>query len=293
VRLYRYRVVKAQSYIRKWLAIKTARLIVLLRKFSRMEYKYRYRLRSITQEAHAKMKAMEEHDISLLTIARKNLGYAKKKCGNAKLARKKIRKGTILMKALKEDIAPTLQIIRETLGNSSLVSQAAAMTAAVAMNPSSVSRDGNPIEKINTEEQAETQEQKRRKATKKIIPALTRMSRERIKEFSGKSAGLNFGSAVPLNLRTKVLEKQLRKARIYYVRQGAIDEMKQFTLERFDNSDAKRALEYDLSFGQLLSSKKQAQGIFKPYTTKFFSNKEYYKLIEKCLHETARSQYYQ
>ena len=69
--------------------------------------------------------------------------------------------------------------------------------------------------------------------------------------------------------------------------------MKQFASGRFDRSDLKRLLEYDLSFGQLLDSKKQAQGLFKPYTMTFFSNKEFYKLIEKSLQETARSQYYE
>ncbi len=297
VKMYRYRVVKAQSYIRSWLKVKTARLVALLRKFSSLEYKYRYKFRSIMQKVYAKMKIREQNDVSLLTVARKNLGNAKKKCGNAKLGKKKIKKGSVLMKALKEDIAPTLQCIRETLGNNSLVHDAAAMTAAVAMNPSSVSRDGNPIERkkstTNSNEQ-ETQKEKRRKARKKTIPALKRMSRERIKEFSGNSAGgLNFGSAVPLKTRIKILEKQLRKARIFYVRQGATNEMKQFASGRFDRSDLKRLLEYDLSFGQLLDSKKQAQGLFKPYTMNFFSNKEFYKLIEKSLQETARSQYYE
>ena len=59
--------------------------------------------------------------------------------------------------------------------------------------------------------------------------------------------------------------------------------MKQFASGRFDRSDLKRLLEYDLSFGQLLDSKKQAQGLFKPYTMTFFSNKEFYKLINDIL----------
>ena len=87
--MYRFRVVQTQKFIRQWLQIKDARLVVLLRKFS-LKYKYRYRLRSIIQEVHAKMKEFQLND--MLSVARKNLGDVKKKAGNAKLGKKKLRK---------------------------------------------------------------------------------------------------------------------------------------------------------------------------------------------------------
>ena len=42
----------------------------------------------------------------------------------------------------------TLEIVRQTLGNTSLIHDAAAMTAAVAMNPASI-KDGSPIKKAD------------------------------------------------------------------------------------------------------------------------------------------------
>eukprot|EP00944_MAST-04C_sp_MAST-4C-sp1_P011330 g11330.t1 len=294
VKMYRFRVVQTQKFIRQWLQIKDARLVVLLRKFSLLEYKYRYRLRSIIQEVHAKMKEFQLNDMSLLSVARKNLGDVKKKAGNAKLGKKKIKKNSILMKALKEDVAPTLEIVRQTLGNTSLIHDAAAMTAAVAMNPASLSKDGSPIKKADDKTTSNVKQTKSHAGGPSSVSSiLKRMSRDNWNEFCGNSAGLRFGSAVPLQIRVKALEKQLRRARWYYVKEGSAREIQEFVTGRFDASDAKRVLEYDLSVGQLLMSKRQNQGLFKPYTMKrFFSNKEFYKLIEKCLEDSARIRFY-
>ena len=119
--MYRFRVVQTQKFIRQWLQIKDARLVVLLRKFSILEYKYRYDA-IYHSRSPTKMKEFQLHDMSLLSVARKNLGDVKKKAGNAKLGKKKIKKNSVLMKALK---------VRQ--GNTSLMMPA--MTAAVAMNP--------------------------------------------------------------------------------------------------------------------------------------------------------------
>ena len=294
VKMYRFRVVQTQKFVRQWLQIKDARLVALLRKFSRLEYKYRYRLRSITQEVYTKMKEFQANDMSLLSIARKNLGDAKKKVGNAKLGKKKIKRNSVLMKALKEDVAPTLQIVRQTLGNTSLIHDAAAMTAAVAMNPASLSRDGNPIKKTDDKPKSNMEQTKNNVGgSSGVSSVLKRMSRDNLIEFSGNSAGLRFGSAVPLQIRVKALEKQLRRARWYYVREGSAQEIQAFVSGRFDAADVKRVLEYDLSVGQLLVSKRQNQGLFKPYTMKkFFSKKQFYKLIEKCLEDSAKIRFY-
>ena len=170
------------------------------------------------------MKEFQLHDMSLLSVARKNLGDVKKKAGNAKLGKKKIKKNSILMKALKEDVAPTLQIVRQTLGNTSLIHDAAAMTAAVAMNPASLSRDGNPIKKADDKTKGNLKQTKSH-ASSSVTSILKRMSRDNWNEFCGNSAGLKFGSAVPLQIRVKALEKQLRRARWYYVKEGSAREI--------------------------------------------------------------------
>ena len=57
--------------------------------------------------------------------------------------------------------------------------------------------------------------------------------------------------------------------------EGSARETQEFVTGRFDASDAKRVLEYDLSVGQLLMSKRQNQGLFKPYTMKGFQIKSF------------------
>ena len=95
----------------------------------------------------------------------------------------KIKKGSVLMKALKEDIAPTLQCIRETLGNNSLVHDAALWQCGSCNESiSSVSKDDNPIERKNPQQVLMNKELKKKKDEKREnCPALKRMSRERIK----------------------------------------------------------------------------------------------------------------
>ena len=184
-----------------------------------------------------------------------------------------------------------LQASRETLGISCL-SYGQQMITALAINPTALSKDGNPRKRMGS------RERKRRSSSISFdkIPVrapVERLPKESRKYLSGKTAAKDAGSVVPLPMRLLALQKQLMKARRQYVTCGADAENLKNASSTFNPSDMERILRADVSVQDVLSSKQQALGLFKPYTSSFFSVKEMAKLIEKSLQDTAQSTFYQ
>jgi hypothetical protein len=290
IQMYRYRIIQAQRLVRGWLVCKGARLDALCRKWSKVEHKYRFKLRHVMKTVHEQLKIREQNDTSLLTVARKMRAEMKRPSGK-KQGAEKLKKGSIVMKILQEDVAPMLQASRETLGISCL-SYGQQMITALAINPTALSKDGNPRKRMGS------RERKRRSSSISFdkIPVrapVERLPKESRKYLSGKTAAKDAGSVVPLPMRLLALQKQLMKARRQYVTCGADAENLKNASSTFNPSDMERILRADVSVQDVLSSKQQALGLFKPYTSSFFSVKEMAKLIEKSLQDTAQSTFYQ
>jgi|EP00505_MAST-04D_sp_SCG-Rhode-Island_P002363 hypothetical protein len=292
VKVYRYAVIKAQRLVRKWLACKGARLEVLCRKWSRIEYAYRFKLRKLITKVQAQLKRQEENDTSLLTLARKIA--AEDKLINSKfssnMAPKKLKKNSVLLSLLQDEIAPILQDVREVMGNKCLTKNGLRMVGTLAKNPSALSKDGNP--KVKKSCVTGNTDTRTKNASAKVL--LSRIRPAALKELTGNNSGLNAGSVVPLGIRLVVLQRYLMKARKMYILQGADKEEANLVSSVFDAGDMQRMLSAgNLSVEDLLSSKKATKGMFKPYTSACFNHKEMRRIIKKTIEDVAHASYYE